>query len=82
MIHVICDNARFHQAAQSKRVKDYLERWGERVRLHYLPTYAPETNPIERLWWHLHEEIGRSHSCRSRGVIAIHVRLAGEPKPI
>jgi putative transposase len=26
-----------------------------------LPTYAPETNPIERVWWHLHEEITRNH---------------------
>jgi transposase len=64
VIHVICDNARFHQAAKCKRVRQYLAKWGERVRLHYLPTYAPETNPIERLWWHLHEEISRCHSCR------------------
>jgi transposase len=27
--------------------------------IHYLPKYAPETNPIERLWWHLHEAIPR-----------------------
>jgi transposase len=30
----------------------------------FLPTYAPETNPIERGWWHLHEEITRNHRCR------------------
>jgi transposase len=28
-----------------------------------LPTYAPETNPIERVWWHLHEAITRNHRC-------------------
>jgi transposase len=33
--------------------------------LHYLPKYAPGTNPIERVWWHLHETITRNHRCRS-----------------
>lgn len=65
VIHVICDNARFHQAVKCKRLRQYLERWGHRLVLHYLPTYAPETNPIERLWWHLHDEITRNHCCRS-----------------
>jgi putative transposase len=65
VIHVICDNARFHQVTQCKRLRNYLERWGHRIVLHYLPTYAPKTNPIERVWWHLHDEITRNHSCRS-----------------
>jgi putative transposase len=61
VIHVICDNAKPHTAA---RVREYLVRWGHRVKLHYLPTYAPECNPIERVWWHLHEEVTRNHRCR------------------
>ncbi len=65
VIHVICDNARFHQAARCKRLRAYLGRWGHRILLHYLPTYAPETNPIERVWWHLHDEVTRNHCCRS-----------------
>jgi putative transposase len=65
VIHVICDNARFHIAARCRRVQAYLQRWGDRIQLHYLPTYAPETNPIERLWWHLNEEVTRNHQCRS-----------------
>ena len=65
VIHVICDNARFHQAARCKRLRAYLARWGHRIVLHYLPTYAPETNPIERVWWHLHDEVTRNHCCRS-----------------
>lgn len=24
-----------------------------------------ETNPIERIWWHLHETITRNHRCNS-----------------
>lgn len=65
VIHVICDNARFHVASRCHKVQAYLERWGHRIVLHYLPSYAPQTNPIERLWWHLHEEVSRNHSCRS-----------------
>jgi len=61
VIHVICDNAKPHQA---RRVREYLAEHAGRVVLHYLPTYAPETNPIERVWWHLHEEITRNHRAR------------------
>jgi putative transposase len=65
VIHVICDNARFHQAAKCKRLQEYLGRWGHRIKLHYLPKYAPETNPIERVWWHLHDEVTRNHRCQT-----------------
>lgn len=65
VIHVICDNARFHRVAKCKRLQEYLDRWGHRIVLHYLPLYAPETNPIERVWWHLHDEITRNHCCRT-----------------
>lgn len=61
VIHVICDNAPFHGG---RRVREYLSRWGHRVKLHYLPKYAPETNPIERIWWRLHETLTRNHRCR------------------
>jgi transposase len=61
-IHVICDNAAFHH---SRPVREYLVKWGHRIVLHFLPKYAPETNPIERVWWHLHETITRNHRCRT-----------------
>jgi putative transposase len=64
VIHVICDNARFHKPERCRRIAAYLKQWGHRIVLHFLPTYAPETNPIERVWWHLHEEITRNHRCR------------------
>lgn len=60
VIHVICDNAAFHK---SRAVQDYLQRWKDRLRLHFLPCYAPETNPIERIWWRMHETITRNHRC-------------------
>jgi transposase len=63
-IHVICDNAIFHDPERTKRVAEYLARHGERIVLHFLPTYSPDTNPIERVWWHLHEEVTRNHRCK------------------
>jgi transposase len=65
VVHVICDNARTHKPEKSKAVKAYLAEWGHRVVLHYLPTYAPDTNPIERVWWRLHEAVTRNHRCQS-----------------
>ena len=62
VIHVICDNAKPHQA---RRVREYLAEHKGRVVVHYLPTYASQTNPIERVWWHLHEEITRNHRAKN-----------------
>src|SRR5262245_41548268 len=61
-IHVICDNAGCHT---SWKVIHYLWKWERRIQVHLLPTYAPELNPIERVWWHLHENITRNHRCQS-----------------
>jgi transposase len=60
-IHVICDNAKFH--AGCWEVWECCHRDGDRVVLHFLPKYAPELNPIERVWWRLHEAITRNHQC-------------------
>jgi putative transposase len=62
VIHVICDNARFHDC---QAVRDDLSVWGHRVQLHFLPKRAPETNPIERVWRRRHETITRNHRCGS-----------------
>ena len=35
------------------------------MKVHYLPKYAPDTNPIERVWWRLHEAVTRNHRCRT-----------------
>lgn len=61
-IHVICDNASFHD---SRAVQKYLKQWSHRLTIHFLPCYAPETNPIERVWWHMHETVTRNHKCKS-----------------
>lgn len=62
VIHVLCDNAKFHHDCWA--VWEFCHRYGERVQLHFLPKYAPELNPIERVWWVLHERITRNHQCR------------------
>jgi putative transposase len=62
-IHVICDNAKFHYDCWA--VWEFVARYGERVVLHFLPKYAPKLNPIERVWWVLHEQITRNHQCQS-----------------
>jgi len=44
-----------------------LRRLGPRTgprQVHPLPRYAPECNPIERVWWRLHQAITRNHTCQ------------------
>jgi transposase len=78
-IHVICDNAKFHE---SWAVAEFLHRHGERVALHFLPRYAPECNPIERVWWHLHDEITRNHRCKDiEELLDLVFRWLGERNP-
>jgi putative transposase len=61
-IHVLCDNAKIHDCAAVQRV---LRAHPGRIELHFLPKYAPECNPVERVWWHLREEITRNHQCKT-----------------
>jgi transposase len=63
-IHVICDNAGSHT---SLKVIQYLWNWEGRIEVHLLPRYSPDLNPIERVWWHLHETITRNHRCQDLG---------------
>jgi putative transposase len=65
VIHVLCDNAGFHTPEGSRLVRAYLAEWGHRVKVHFLPKYAPDTNPIDRVWWRLHEAVTRNHRCQS-----------------
>jgi transposase len=54
LIHVFLDNARYHHA---KLVQEWLARPGCRIKLHFIPTYCPHLNPIERLWGVMHRNI-------------------------
>jgi len=53
-IHVFLDNARYHHA---KLVQEWLSRPDCRIKLHFIPTYCPHLNPIERLWGVMHRNI-------------------------
>jgi transposase len=51
-IHVFMDNARYHHA---KVLQPWLNCPNRKVKLHFLPAYAPHLNPIERLWGVMHK---------------------------
>lgn len=61
VIHLVLDNFRLHS---SRAVQAARERWGDRVRFHFLPPYCPDHNRIERLWKDLHDNVTRNHTCR------------------
>jgi len=60
LIHLFLDNARYHHA---HLVQNWLAQPGCRVRLHFIPSYCPHLNPIERLWglMHKHTTHNRCH---------------------
>ena len=60
-LHLATDNDSSHT---SDRVKEYLREEGKRIRLHPLPPYSPESNPMEPIWWGLHEAVSRNHACK------------------
>ena len=55
-IYVICDNARYYR---SKAVQEYLKT--SRIKLVFLPPYAPNLNLIERLWKFFKKKILYNH---------------------
>jgi transposase len=61
-IHVICDSAKCHT---SDEVAIYLWEHRARIELHLLPKSSPDCNPIERVWWNLHDRITRNHRCET-----------------
>lgn len=52
VIHIIWDNAGYHR---DKNLQKFARGLG--IKLHYLPPYSPNLNPLERLWKMLHEEV-------------------------
>jgi putative transposase len=48
----------------SKRVKRYVEDSDGGLRLHPLPAWNPASNPVELVWWSLHEAVSRNHRCK------------------
>lgn len=59
-VHLAVDNDSSHT---SKRLKEYVEDSNGRIRLHPLPSWSPESNPVELVWWSMHEAVSRNHEC-------------------
>ena len=52
MIHIYCDSARYYI---SKQVADWII--DKPIKLHFLPGYSPNLNPIERLWKFMRQKV-------------------------
>lgn len=59
-LHLATDNDGSHT---SKKVEKYVEDLGGRIRPHPLPSWSPQSNPVELVWWSLHEAVSRNHQC-------------------
>ena len=61
LIHVFLDNAKYHHAVL---VQAWLARPGCRIKLHYIPSYCPHLDPIERLWGLMHRRVTHNRGYR------------------
>ena len=60
-LRLAVDNDSSHTSKRAE--KKYVEDSGGRIRLHPLPSCSPESNPMELVWWSLHEALSRNHEC-------------------
>lgn len=61
LIHVALDNYCIHS---SKQTRTWLEQFGGKFRLHFLPPYDPDDNRIERkVWREVHANVTINHRC-------------------
>ena len=65
VIHVVCDNYVIHK---SKITLAAVAKMGN-IKLHFLPPYSPEHNPIERLWGELHTNVTRNHRRKNMNLL-------------
>ena len=54
LIHLFVDNAKYHHA---KLVQQWLKQPRCRIKLHFIPSYCPHLDPIERLCGLMHRHI-------------------------
>jgi len=62
-LYVVVDNYRIHKA---KAVAQWLALH-PRIELLFLPTYCPKANPIERVFWEVHDKCTRNHRRKQIG---------------
>lgn len=61
-LHIILDNSGYHR---SLAVKEFCEK--QKIKLHFLPPYSPNLNPIERLWKVMNERSRNNQFFTSAG---------------
>lgn len=63
VVHVVLDNYIIHSSRQTRL---WLEQFGAKFRLHFLPPYCPDDNRIERkLWREMHANVTVNHRCET-----------------
>jgi transposase len=62
-LYVVVDNFGIHKA---KAVAEWLAMH-PRIKLLFLPTYCPKANPIERVFWEVHDKCTRNHRRKQIG---------------
>ncbi len=78
-LHLAVDNDGSHR---SGLVKEVVRESRGRLCLHPLPAWSPEDNPVELIWWGLHEAITRNHRCADLGQLLGHAeRYLEERQP-
>ena len=59
-IHIILDQSGYHRSIE---VAEYAKK--NKIKLHFLPPYSPNLNPIERLWKVMNEEVRNNYFFKS-----------------
>jgi transposase len=74
-IHLLLDNYSIHDSWLTRSALAVLNH---RIRLHFLPRYSPEYNPVERIWGVMHDAVTRNHRCRTMACLmrAVHRHLS------
>jgi transposase len=71
VIHVMLDNFVIHS---SKQTRVWLEEFGQKFRLHFLPPYCPDDNRIERkVWREMHANVTVNHRCETMEELMVEV---------
>lgn len=73
---LLLDHARFHS---SKAVRAFVRGNRKRIRVYFLPKYAPEMNPTEQVWQEIKENQIRRHPASSKSDLSskLHGALKG-----
>jgi hypothetical protein len=58
---LVTDRAKMHTPKGSRRVRDVLRRYGQRLRPRYIPTYEPKCMPMEQLWNDWRKQVTHNH---------------------